>query len=127
MSLTFITALSDLTPAMGSTAVVPGSQLDFEFPDDVAKFEKNSVQLSAKRGDLFVIAGSIQHCSRPNETDIPRCAILQQMVSLYINPFEDFTDFEKYVPNDDQIWRGLLAMDHPLPKNQFDKDTRFQL
>jgi len=126
MSLTFITALTDLTPENGSTALVPGSQRNPEFPDDVDEFEKNPIQISAKRGDLVIIAGSIQHCSMPNKTEIPRCAILQQMVSLFVNPFEDFRDFENVVPKDDKVWKKLLAMDHPLPKNQFNKNTRFQ-
>lgn len=126
MSLTFIVGLSDLTPENGSTAVVPGSQLRIDYPDDQEEFDKNCIQISAKSGDLCVIAGSIQHCSMPNKTDTPRCALLQQMISLYINPFEDFRDFEKYVPNNDQTWRQLLALDHPLPKNQFRKSTSHQ-
>lgn len=123
MSITFLTAVSDYTPEMGSTAVVPGSQKNWVYPDNVAEFERKCKQVTLKRGDVMVIAGALQHCSRENTTDIPRCALVQQMVPLFVSPFEDFTDFEKFVPKD-KIWKKLLALDHPLPKNTYDENTR---
>ena len=123
LSLTIITLLTDFNPQNGSTALVPGSQINPCYPDDQAIFFENAEQVSGKAGDVLIIAGSIQHCAMPNKSNGPRSAILQQMVSLFVTPFEDIRG-NKWEADEDI--RTILAMDHEHPtlKYGIEKSTR---
>ena len=112
MSLTVVTLLTDFTPENGSTALIPGSQLSPEHPDNKEEFYARCQQVRGKAGDVMIIAGSLQHCAMPNKTDRPRSAILQQMVPIFVTPFEDIRG-DKLEQNQDL--RSILALDHEHP------------
>ena len=112
MSLTVITLLTDFNRENGSTALVPGSQLHPTHPDDQKSFFKKCQQVVGKAGDVMIIAGSIQHCAMPNKSTGARSAILQQMVPLFVTPFEDIRGNKWEVDEDIRL---ILAMDHEHP------------
>ena len=112
MSLTVITLLTDFTPENGSTALVPGSQLSPAYPDDQKLFFEKCQQVTGKAGDVMIIAGSIQHCAMTNKSNAARSAILQQMVPLFVTPFEDIRGNSWEADEDIRL---ILAMDHEHP------------
>ena len=112
MSLTVVTLLTDFNPENGSTALIPGSQLKPEHPDDKDLFYEKCEQVTGRAGDVMIIAGSIQHCAMVNKSSLPRSAILQQMVPLFVTPFEDIRGTKGEA--DEEI-QSILAMDHEHP------------
>ena len=49
--------------------------------------------MTGRAGDVLMFAGQLQHCAMPNTTPHPRCAVLQQMVPLFVTPFESIRYF----------------------------------
>ena len=112
LALQIVTLLTDFKPENGSTAIVPGSHINPQHPDNPEEFFSKAIQLTAKAGDVIMFAGPIQHCAMANNTSQIRCGILQHMVPLYITPFEDIAC--KIEPENEVI-RQLLAVDNPHP------------
>ena len=117
LSLVIVTLITDFTPENGSTAIVPGSHIDPHFPDDSVEFFKKAKQITAKAGDVVIIAGNVQHCAMPNKANMIRSAILQQMVPLFVTPFERICVNGLEEVNEDL--RKMLAVDHPHPMVKF--------
>ena len=117
LSLTIVTLLTDFTPENGSTAIIPGSHINPRFPDDRDEFFKKALQITANAGDVIIIAGNIQHCAMPNKTRMIRSGILQQMVPLFVTPFEEINSNGLHEVNEDL--RKILAADHPHPMVKF--------
>ena len=112
LSLQIVILLTDFNPENGSTALIPGSQLNPQYPEDKEKFFASATQVEGQAGDVLMFAGSIQHCAMPNHSTLKRSGILQQMVPVFVTPFEDIQGDNKE-PNVNI--RSLLAMDHPYP------------
>ena len=112
MSLTVIMLLTDFTKDNGATALIPRSQRKPTHPDVKEDFYASCEQVEGKAGDVMIIAGSLQHCAMENKTDLPRQAILMQMVPLYVTPFE-LIKWDKQERNEDL--RTILALDHEHP------------
>jgi len=122
LSITVITLLTNFTPENGSTALIPGSQLNPQFPQDKEQFHKDAVQLTGEAGDVIVIPGSIQHCAMPNKTGQVRVGILQQMIPLFVTPFEAFPED---IAGNDELQK-ILARDHPHPMVKFSNEQQEQ-
>lgn len=120
-SLTFITPLTAFTPESGATSLVPGSQKYPAWPDQGEQFNRQVKQVTAEPGDLIIMSGSVQHCAGRNTTSSPRCALLQQMVPLYVVPFEELRPAEAAVmeeatEEEQEVWQQFLALSQAPPR-----------
>ena len=124
LALQVVTVITDFTPDNGSTAIIPGSHINPHHPDK-DEFFKKCIQPTAKAGDVIMFAGPIQHCAMPNKTNMIRSGILQHMVPLYVNPFEDISGNGLQEVNEDI--RRMLATDHPHPMIKFTQKEQEKL
>jgi len=117
ISLQFMTLLTDFTKDNGGTAIRPNSHKNPSYPEDKEDFFRNAIQIEGQAGDMFVFTGTLQHCAMPNTSDKLRSCVIQQMVPIYVRPFEDMAKSisQETRMRSSKVLKKLLALDHPYP------------
>ena len=99
MNVQTLVMMNDFTLENGATACVPFSQRDVCWPDE-EEFEERKLQVTGDFGTTMIFVGLLHHCSRENNTEIPRTSVLGQYLPKFIRPMEDF-DYD--IPADSEV------------------------
>lgn len=108
--------LDDFTADNGGTYVLPASQ-HIEAPPSEALFNRNSMQLEAKRGSLLVFDARLYHRAGENHTDNWRHSLTLNACRSYMKQRMDWVRFIRSDFSDrlnDQA-RRILGFDTRLP------------
>ncbi len=83
LSINVFWMISDFNDKTGATWVVPGTHKESERPSD-SYLEKNSIQLNAKAGSVFIFDSMLIHKGGSNTSDNPRRAVNHQYTRAFI-------------------------------------------
>ena len=97
----------DVTPEMGGTLLVPGSQFRRVNETDIGRYQnlKGQIAMACKAGTVLVLHHGIWHCGRQNRTDQTR-----YMYKLRLNPMVP----QKHLWNTDDLEEATANKQDPL-------------
>ncbi|MFN5370369.1 MAG: phytanoyl-CoA dioxygenase family protein [Bacteroidia bacterium] len=113
-----IWALNDFTIENGSTHVLPGSH-NSELEPSKEYFEKNSIRLTCKEGDLIIFNARLFHCAGINFTNKFRHALTLNACRPYMKQRMDWVRFvpESISKQLNAQARRILGFDTRIPTN----------
>lgn len=67
-----------------------------EWPDE-ERFAKEHIQVTGKKGDVFLFTGLLHHASSDNKSNACRSGVLAQYLPKYVRPMEDPEQYNEEV------------------------------
>eukprot|EP01084_Bolivina_argentea_P163948 285135_1 len=127
MNCQMLIMCDDFTIDNGSTAVLPYSQRNIQWPDK-DYFNENCVYVTGNKGSVMLFTGLLHHCSTENKSDKSRTSILGQYLSKYVAPMENI---DKQVCNDVKLRASVrmkqLFGQHQIYPKMFEQPTEHSI
>jgi len=110
--------LDDFTVENGATKVLPASQHSSTIPTE-EYFNKNSLQVTCKKGSLIIFNARVVHSTGFNNTDIWRHALTMNACRSYMKQRMDWVRFipDNIIKDLNETAKRIIGYDTRLPTN----------
>jgi ectoine hydroxylase-related dioxygenase (phytanoyl-CoA dioxygenase family) len=111
--------LDDFAVENGATAGIPGSHREGRLPSLGSNWTDAAEILTGPRGSVILADGAWWHTSRPNQTELPRSALLVTYTHTYCVPQEDMRMQLSVVKEPSELITQLLGGKQYQPHRGF--------